>query len=500
MALRGGCSVTQRPTVPAPGYRPLFVCTYTRQYASVNATVHDGHVLSSDINTYATRTPGTHTALRSDLLYYAALALLPVDGLRFGLPMPYWNPISPLLFAAYALCHWGTLLRMLRRHRLWLIATAWVFGISLYGWLTVAFHPLPALITFVSIALGFFFLASLIIAVDVRKLPISSMVTVLVVAYWCAFAVGVIEFISIKAHFNGLHTMFMGMMQHNYVAARPQFLFAEPSYIGMHLFGVLLPVYWLTRRRALAVLITCFAIGSMMMNAGTRIVIDTMVAALACLIIMVPWRRIDATTLLYGLGSTMIVFATATIAAVAVNPRLRSIWEHGFWNGDVSASARLFRTLSPLLAGIHDPSHLFLGFGAGNLGEAMRRGFPYAGAWVKSQHGIMTNEMLSLGRVRDLSAFSMNVYTSVIAEFGIITLVLMVTAVLAHVTRNRQWNLTTVVWLLLLAYLYCQYEAYAFYAFWLFLAATGRPVASLGKNRDPGTNPRYTLVLKRERW
>lgn len=434
-----------------------------------------GRVLSSVIDTCATRTRWFHAPQRWDLLYYAALALLPVDGLRFGLPMPYWNPISPLLFAAYALCHWRTLLRMLRRHRFLLIAAVWVLSIGLYGWLTVAFHPLSALVTLVSIALGFSFLASLVIAVEVRKLPVSSMVTVLVVAYWCAFAVGVAEFISITAHLDGLHTLFMGMMQRNYVAARPQFLFTEPSYIGMHLFGVLLPVYWLTRRRSLAALIVCFAVGSMVMNAGTRIVIDTMVAALACLVVMVPWRRIGARTLLYGLGGAVAVFATATIAAVAVNPRLRSIWDHGFWNGDASASARLFRTLSLLLAGIHDPAHLLLGFGAGNLGEAMRRGFPYAATWVRSRHGTMTNEMLSLAHVRDLSAFSMNAYASIIAEFGVVTLVLMAAAVLAHVTRHRQWSLTTVVWLLLLAYLYCQYEAYAFYAFWLFLAATGRP-------------------------
>ena len=55
----------------------------------------------------------------------------------------------------------------------------------------------------------------------------------------------------------------------------PQFLFAEPSYIGMHLFGVLLPLMWLMRGYAkrLRNLIVVYAIGAVLMQAGTRIVL-----------------------------------------------------------------------------------------------------------------------------------------------------------------------------------------------------------------------------------
>lgn len=31
----------------------------------------------------------------SDLLFYIALALLPVDGTTLGIPLPYWTPLSP---------------------------------------------------------------------------------------------------------------------------------------------------------------------------------------------------------------------------------------------------------------------------------------------------------------------------------------------------------------------------------------------------------------------
>ena len=47
------------------------------------------------------------------------------------------------------------------------------------------------------------------------------------------------------------HLMYRQYISDNSVwgGGRPQFLFAEPSYIGMHLFGILLPLMWLMRGR-----------------------------------------------------------------------------------------------------------------------------------------------------------------------------------------------------------------------------------------------------------
>ena len=324
------------------------------------------------------------------------------------------------------------------------------------------------------------------VAIRLKRLPVASIVTVLVVAYWCAFMVGVLEFVSIRAHLSTLHTWFMRMMQRNYVAARPQFLFAEPSYIGMHLFGVLLPAYWLTRDRRIAVLVPCFAFGAVAMGAGSRIVVDALVAAVACLVALVPWRRVRRATLLRDAVAAACVFVVVTILAVVTNPRLFAIWRQGLWDGDASMSARLFRSLSPVLAGLDNPAQLLFGFGAGNLGEAMRRGFPHASAWMAERHGMMTAEMRSLAHVADSSVFSMNAYVSIVAEFGLFALVALAVAVLWQITRNRRWDTVTVVWLLLLAYLYCQYEAYAFYAFWLFVWATGRATSPLvADDSDP---------------
>lgn len=98
--------------------------------------------------------------------------------------------------------------------------------------------------------------------------------------------VGVVQWLSIHLHIKPLTDYFAHLMYRQYInessvwgGGRPQFLFAEPSYIGMHLFGVLLPLMWLMRGRdriyakRLRNLIVVYAIGTVLMQAGTRIVL-----------------------------------------------------------------------------------------------------------------------------------------------------------------------------------------------------------------------------------
>jgi membrane-bound metal-dependent hydrolase YbcI (DUF457 family) len=58
---------------------------------------------------------------------------------------------------------------------------------------------------------------------------------------------------------------------------------------------------------------------------------------------------------------------------------------------------------------------------------------------------------------------------------------------LIHITTHRAWNRTIVCWLVLTAYLYIQFESYAFYALWLliFAAASSRFAAAVSRNQLP---------------
>ena len=129
-------------------------------------------------------------------------------------------------------------------------------------------------------------LGAIALAFDIKRIPWHTPLRILIASYWFSFGVGVVQWLSIHLRIKTLTDYFAHLMYRQYInessvwgGGRPQFLFAEPSYIGMHLFGVLLPLMWLMRGRdriyakRLRNLIVVYAIGAVLMQAGTRIVL-----------------------------------------------------------------------------------------------------------------------------------------------------------------------------------------------------------------------------------
>ncbi|OZG64909.1 hypothetical protein BHAP_0801 [Bifidobacterium hapali] len=420
----------------------------------------------------------------TDVLWYAALLFMPVDGTVFGVQMPYWSPIAPALFLAYAVCNARLSLRVLRRFPILIAFIAFMLLFSAFDWLTVGVNAVYLIRTMLSVLFAVSTLISFTVAWSIKHLPMRNAVTVLIYAYGFAFLFGVFTWIIQPNHCDvaALRNPLMAMYLRPYYVVRPQFLFAEPSYIGMHLFGVLLPMYWISRDRRLSVLIGIFAAGSLVMGAGVRIVLDSAVAGMLCLISACPWRTIINNgmrnrRLFAGVIAAGVVTAAAAIAILASQPRLQMLLSRGLFAGDTSMSARIFRSVAPLFAGIHDITHLLFGFGAGNLAAAMERGYANTLAWYQSNGGMMTQEIRELRTPLETvtnragNVFTMNLYTSFIAEFGLLLFVAAVVLFVRYITQHHAWNKTTICWLLLLAYLYAQFEAYAFYALPLFLWA-----------------------------
>ena len=88
----------------------------------------------------------------------------------------------------------------------------------------------------------------------IKRIPWRTPLRILIASYWFSFGVGVVQWLSIHLHIKPLTDYFAHLMYRQYInessvwgGGHPQFLFAEPSYIGMHLFGVLLPLMWLMR-------------------------------------------------------------------------------------------------------------------------------------------------------------------------------------------------------------------------------------------------------------
>ena len=195
-----------------------------------------------------------------DYIFYAALALLPVDGTVIGIRMPYWSPISPILFLLLRLSQLATFTyssttipRLLCYSRLRCYSPC-----PLFAWSTYHFRLITTITTALGI-LGFLScLLSLHIAFSIKKLSTSFAASIIGAAYWVAFVVGAIEFLALRLDIHSLRSYFAHLMLRPY--NRPQFLFAEPSYIGMHVFGVLLPTYWMTKNKRLRTLVFTFII------------------------------------------------------------------------------------------------------------------------------------------------------------------------------------------------------------------------------------------------
>lgn len=423
----------------------------------------------------------------SDVLLILALITLPADGTRLGITMPYWTPIAPAFLILYALCNSRLSLRPIRQYLGFFLFLPLLVVVSLFGWLTIGFHGIYVFQTMCALLSGLACLVSLDVAFRLKRLDWNKAVTIVVAVYWIAFAVGVLQWMDARLGIEPVTRLFQHLMERNYVPRKPQFLFAEPSYIGMHIFGILLPLFWLTRRKSLAVLTLVFAFGSACMGVGVRILIDTMIALLLWAMVEIRWDR--ARNVIAALAGVGVIGVGGTLTLLH-NARVQSLLQHGLMQGDFSTLARIFRSLAPMLAGLHDPVHLIFGFGMGNIKDAMLQGYDAARAVITAQGGNPDgNGEIRLIADTDNSTyyFTMNAYVSFITEFGIVMLIAFLILLLAYVTLNHAWSKTTICWLILLCYLYIQFEGYAFYALWLYIWATGlrRPLIHAARTESP---------------
>lgn len=434
-------------------------------------------IKAADIHHDAKSTRRTRNTLTT-WVFYTAIATVPVDGTVFGGYMPYWTPISPWLFILYVVLN----ARKLRNaDATCLIVSAFpviLMGISLYGWITIGFRPDTVWLTSCGLAGASACLLSIHIAFDIDKMSCGRILDILLVSYYVSFAMGILEFITIKSGFEILSDFLKNIFSRQYLVGataedygRPQFLFAEPSYTGMHLFGVLLPLYWITRDRRILTLILIYSSGSIAMGSGVRISLDCIIAVLISCIVILDWNTIRSriTTLVSSL-SVITILAIVCI----FNPRIQAMFTNGLFSADKSMAARLLRFLIPIEAGIHDFPHLIFGYGAGNIYDSFGAGMPYGlKAFQTLNNGIPYPDYRQWTDIQHLSTphdmFTMSVYSSLLAEFGIFGILLLVIMTFILITIRHAWSPITIGWILLVAYLYIQFEGYAFYAFPLFL-------------------------------
>lgn len=205
-----------------------------------------------------------------------------------------------------------------------------------------------------------------------------------------------------------------------YFIVRPQFLFAEPSYIGMHIFGVLLPLYWLSRDKRLIFnyhfcgRIDChgrWCTCSTRHHCGVN----------PEQIVLIPWKKVGRSPcMLWGITVIGIILIVGGITSMLANPRVQSLLQRGIFAGDTPMSARMFRSLAPLEVLVHT----IFGFSAGKICAAIASSYDQALNLYTHLGGTVTTEITELENPfgptlnRAGNVFTMNAYVSLATEFG----------------------------------------------------------------------------------
>lgn len=411
----------------------------------------------------------------NDYLFLLALITLPVDGTVLGFFQPFWTPLSPWFLVAYCVANPRLLRRAMHRYAPFFALPVVLVLLSMPGWAAFGLHNNAVVMSLTGVVAIPATLAAFDIAFVHKRLSWQEAARAVIAAYWFAFGVGVVQWLAIHLQLGAVQGYFGHLMYRSYITAgvawggdhgRPQFLFAEPSYIGMHLFGILLPLFWLMRLRdrvfaeRLKWLIVVFAAGSVLMGSGTRIILDSLVALIVMIVVETPWhdagRRSQTIMRFIGMG-------LLTVVSFIANSRLSSILGDGM-EGDSSFFMRIWQPLGALCGLVEHPWTMLVGYGAGNIADAMHQGAGLAAQVLSAMHTDAAPAASWYAAIAPDTVWTMCAYANALTEFGLIGLGLFVFVMLRFIHAHHDWMKLSVCWLVLVAYLYIQFEGYAFAA------------------------------------
>lgn len=389
----------------------------------------------------------------STVLFWLGLILIPFDNLPFA-PSTGWATIAPFPFFIYVCVNLGALGRIRFRPAYGAVLLL-IFALQTANLLRYGVHMgalVDALGTFV---LGLFFFLALIIRYEDQKASFNEDATILYRAYLVAFIYGVI-WLCMAGGPIGEVGVFEHMEKRYYT--RLAFSFTEPSFIPMHVFGVLLLFTYFVSDRKLArkmiALGLAFVVLSILCNSSARAIVDAAVFGVLLLVrtTLVDSKRTARNAVLWALviGACVVVIGSST--------RIQSILAGGI-GMDGSMASRTFRIECMVFGFLHDPIGMLFGYGPGNIIVPFQAGYDEALVLYKSDY---LDEVTYLGAVTELD----NMYSMpfrLVSDFGLIISIGFL-ALIIWWAKKRRIDPCVVIMTL---WLYVQFDSYAFYALWL---------------------------------
>ena len=391
----------------------------------------------------------------SSLLFCLGLVFIPFDNLFFA-PSSGWATVAPIIFALYVGLNLGELSSIKFNVKFAAVA-AGVMALQLLNVVLYGLHFDSLIDALMTITLGFLFYVALIIRYEGKEGLFDHDAKVLFWAYAAAFAYGIAWFI-IWNLFPDLPSFFDLVEKRPY--RRLAFSFTEPSFISVHVFGVLMLYSYFVSDRKIAKRLVglgiAFIVFAVVANSGARVIVDAGVFVLLLLIgLTIRDSKHSVRNLL--LWALLIV---VVIVAVGSSSRLQAILAGGF-SQDGSAATRLFKIQTMVYGFIREPLSALFGFGFGNMIIPLQLGYEDALAGYTNRY---TYEVQQLGQMDEVSWIaSMPVRLG--AEIGILVFLIATVAVFVAAKRKGVDPLVIIMTL----WLYVQFDSYAFYGIWMIL-------------------------------
>lgn len=379
-----------------------------------------------------------------NLLFYLGLFFIPFDNLFFA-PSSGWATIAPFFFLFYLILNIKNISIHFKKIDILLLLAFFMIG-PIHGLLYGEAYSIVESIG--TIILGFSFYFSLKIYSNSINSNLKNVGLILFFAYLISYIYGLVSLIP-----NDSVDSFLRIIEKRHYV-RLHFSFTEPSFISMHLYGVIFPIAIYFKYKKLFILGILFLITTLLFGESARFYLDTIIIVGLYGIYKMNQKGLKYVFIFIVLGFLSLI--TLYLIVKYLYPRLLSIYENGVYS-DNSLAARWFR-VNAIIHGI-DLKGFFLGYGLSNTWIPFNNGYSYALSQYDNTYLVEIN---NLANTRGSSFYCMPL--RIISEMGIFALLVC----FLKLASKKYW-----FYFLIIIWLYLQFDSYAFYAVWIYLFIKG---------------------------
>lgn len=376
-----------------------------------------------------------------EFLFILGLLFIPFDNLFFA-PSTGWATIAPFFFLGYSIINYKKCFKLINR-KIFLAAFLLLSYTSFKGIILSSF--LGVVETLGTLFLGVSCYFSFCIFENAHKDRTGKIICkYLFIAYSISFIYGLISLIPSSSIDNILQ-----ILEKRYYS-RLHFSFTEPSFVSMHIFGVMLPLSLYFKNKRLRNLGILFLITTLIFGESARFLFDTFVVFSIYVAYLLFKKNPKYLLLFIILMCICIPFLYYYLNSGG--GRIARIFQLGVYS-DNSFAARWFR-INAIVHGF-DLQHIFTGYGLGSTWIPFNNGYDIAFDLYKNGYLV---EVLAIKGSHSTSYFCLPL--RVISEFGLLAFLYFI----GKMYKKKNWY-----YFLVIVWLYVQFDSYAFYALWIYL-------------------------------